>query len=48
MHGLPIPESVSEHKIKEDCIYEQLSQRRLLATDDHFHPWRIFANVCSW
>ncbi|MNI46074.1 hypothetical protein D3C73_1005200 [compost metagenome] len=27
-----VPESISEHKIKEDCIYEQLAQRRLLAT----------------
>lgn len=27
-----VPESVSEHKVKEDCIYEQLAQRGLLAT----------------
>lgn len=27
-----VPESVSEHKIKEDCIYEQLTRRGLLAT----------------
>ena len=27
-----VPESVSEHTVKEDCIYEQLAQRGLLAT----------------
>lgn len=27
-----VPESVLEHKVKEDCIYEQLAQRGLLAT----------------
>lgn len=27
-----VPESVSDRKVKEDCIYEQLAQRGLLAT----------------